>query len=402
MAAESHALASWLEREDVRELTRQYTESLKTREIDMGFNLFHLISDSYHRENLHSDMMEAILSPTGSHGQNDLFLRKFLEFLKARHGVNLRLEDYQTARVVREESRIDLLIYDETSHKAIIIENKINGAPDMDKQLVRYLEKVTKEWGYECDAIVYLTLNQKKFPDTPDWTDVERNRVNKLLQVICAYDESKNADLCAGWLTCCIETMASSEARGITSIASEAVVVLQQYRQLLQKLGQTMISKPVMQNFFELLNRKDNFDVARNVAELFANLPTYRCSRLYDKFTSQKEPFSSFFRYPNSPSSTLAIFRGIYGHPNIKLDLDCSAVDSTKVVLWNNTSEDPDSEDAGKILEKIGLKGQMALLPYTDQNKGFIRTFKFPTEEDSLVQFVCTFKKALKEYLSTI
>ena len=80
-AADIH-LSVWLQSAAIVGLTRRHDHFMKNREVEMGFNLFHLISDVYHRENLHSDMMEAIISPSGSHGHRDRFLQLFLDFLR--------------------------------------------------------------------------------------------------------------------------------------------------------------------------------------------------------------------------------------------------------------------------------------------------------------------------------
>jgi hypothetical protein len=71
-------------------------------------------------------------------------------------------KEFKSPVFTNERERIDVLI-EEPSSFAIIIENKINGAPDQDTQLERYIESV-KGQGISYDNIyaIYLTDNGEK------------------------------------------------------------------------------------------------------------------------------------------------------------------------------------------------------------------------------------------------
>ena len=43
-----------------------YRAALRKRDVDIGFNLFALISDLYYRENFHSDILRALIDPSRS------------------------------------------------------------------------------------------------------------------------------------------------------------------------------------------------------------------------------------------------------------------------------------------------------------------------------------------------
>jgi hypothetical protein len=388
-------LSAWLQSAPIVELARRYKGFMKNREVDMGFNLFHLISDVYHKENLHSDMMEALISTSGSHGHGDLFLRLFLDFLRKRHGVAINVADYQGVQVIREDGRIDLLIYDETSHKAIIVENKINGAPDMDRQLVRYLEKVTIDWGYTCEAIVYLCLNQKKHPDTPGWTEPERMKVSPLLRVVCAYDDGSEDDLYNGWLKPCLDASISNETAQPhidPSSKEEVAHVLRQYRQLILKLGRTLMNKPIMKDFYQMMLDQHQHDSAMAVASMVNDLPASRCQRVLDRFQQDASPFHKLSPYPHS-SSPLAIFHGL-GEGNIKLHVDCAGQGFTKLDFWNNVNDDPQGDLPRRILNDIGMVDSVS---YDSESGWFTKVFRFPSEEGELYRFIRAFKEKLKD-----
>jgi hypothetical protein len=193
-------------------LTGEYNANLKKRNVDIGLNLFCIISELYYRENFHSDILRALIDPKGKHQEQETFLHLFLEFIKS-HGAKINLLDYSNALIEREEGRVDLCIKDEDSKKAIIIENKINNAGDMVRQLPRYLDYVRAN-GYNCDAIIYLRLNGNTGPDTTGWTDVERTQVAALLKVICAYDETEK-DLLRGWIFKCEKIANNPDAQHI-------------------------------------------------------------------------------------------------------------------------------------------------------------------------------------------
>ena len=50
-------------------------------DVSLGFNAFALVSNTYHRENFHSDILAAILNPLSEHGEGALFLKQFLTFI---------------------------------------------------------------------------------------------------------------------------------------------------------------------------------------------------------------------------------------------------------------------------------------------------------------------------------
>lgn len=121
-----------------------------------GFNVFQLCKVD-HYENLHSAILAEFLNPLGAHGQDDTFLKLFLQstvddfseqFATSKASV---FTEYSTS-----DGRLDILITDDRG-KAIIIENKIY-ASDQDAQLKRY-EKFAKEKYHQNGyRLLYLTL----------------------------------------------------------------------------------------------------------------------------------------------------------------------------------------------------------------------------------------------------
>src|SRR6266699_2744300 len=158
----------------IKPLAQKYEKHRqKQKDVDIGLNLFELFSEYLYPENLHSDILHAFLNPAGKHQEQDKYLKLFLEFLRSQHDAKIDLSDYSRAEVEREESKIDILIKDRSSGKAIIVENKVTGAVDQPAQLPRCLRKVkgVKGNGYVCDGVIYLRLNRNVPPDRTGWDD---------------------------------------------------------------------------------------------------------------------------------------------------------------------------------------------------------------------------------------
>ena len=374
---------------DIEKLAREYHVCLQKRNVDIGFNLFALISDVYYRENLHSDILRAILDPHGKHGCDNRFLILFLDLLRL-HNVHVVDADFANADVVREEGRIDILIRDSISRKAIIIENKINGAGDMDRQLARYLEVIT-ERGYTCASIVYLCLNREKFPETPGWETEERDRVNKLLTVVCAYNETQK-DLYNGWLRRSLEAaknvaMSSHESDDV----QDTVYILRQYSELITKLGGNVMNKPIMEEFYKVIIQGNRLKTALSLKQMLDDLADYRTERIVDAFRNDAAPFGRVTVYTNHPD---AVFMELY-YCGAHFGIDVwSDVDRYRLWFWDRGDEPCVNGRAQRMLERIGLINEFKQ-PGGECGKRFAREFDFPSQENDLYEFLKTFKHSL-------
>lgn len=127
-----------------------------------NFNIFEILKLRQDETKLHTPFLAELLSPNGSHGLKELFLRAFIE--KFLNNIDF---DYKSASVKSEFNigykseectkggRIDIFISDEQGN-AIIIENKIY-ACDQQNQLLRYYNYAKDE---KLNAyLFYLTLD---------------------------------------------------------------------------------------------------------------------------------------------------------------------------------------------------------------------------------------------------
>lgn len=361
-------------------LAVEFNANLKKRDVDIGFNLFAIISELYYRENFHSDILRALIDPKGKHQEQETFLHLFLKFIHS-HGAKINLLDYSNVLVEREEGRVDLCIKDKDSKKAIIIENKINNAGDMLRQLPRYLDYVRAN-GYCCDAIIYLRLNGDTGPDTTGWTDVERTQVMAILKVICAYNETEG-DLLRGWIFKCEKVAKNPDAQHI----------LRQYGDLIKKLGGNIMNKPIMEKFYKTIVEGENLKTAMSLRAMLDDLVLYRVEKIIDKFKSDVAPFRSIANYKDCD----AYFTGlIWKNAHLGLDIGVEP-ESYSFQFWDRNDREGIKGQATAILEKMGC-----LDDYTpNPNSGMLcKEFAFPSQEEDLIQHITTFKKKLGEVLT--
>lgn len=251
---ETWSKAVKLKLENIQNFLRENAERLRgladRRDTSIGFNAFALISDTYRKENFHSDIIAAILNPSSPHGEGKLFLRLFLKHLAAvakNQGAGKLAEELSKLslegpiEVKREDGRVDIQI--KAPEWMIVIENKINGAVDMERQLPRYRE----ECGIDrVKALVYLTAAEEKEPDMREWSPEERKEILPRLIKLVGFSETKTVrNLVDGWLVPCEEA-----AKGFAARA-----VLNQYNELVRcQAGETM-NQNELKGMFDSLSK---------------------------------------------------------------------------------------------------------------------------------------------------
>src|ERR1039458_9501760 len=90
-------------------LAGEHTANVRKRNVDIGFNLFELISDHYYRETFHSDILHAFLNPRGKHKAGHEYLQLFLKFIR-KWKPAIDLADYEDSEVEKEKGYVDILI----------------------------------------------------------------------------------------------------------------------------------------------------------------------------------------------------------------------------------------------------------------------------------------------------
>lgn len=333
IAAHEESLECFLEQSSP--ICREYEKS-KQQDQDDSFNVFYLISDLYYRENFHSDIIAFLLDTTEKHGYGDKYLSVFISLLQSIGCKRINQEDYKDATAVREEDRIDILIKSESSKRAIIIENKINDAGDMPRQLPRYYDFVTK-LRYHVDAIVYIPLERNKTPDQSDWTEEDKNHVLPLLKIIPAYDKSEK-NLVNDWL------------RPLESITSSIDVLstIRQYSRLIKQLNSNNMDTVILEKFYNQIKEGDNLKMAQSVRNMLNDLPRYLALRIFDKYRNRRAPFSKLsFWHPD-----YLIFEGSINNLFLKIDIECRE-DGYDVTFSAPEIKNPNLNDYNRIIDNV-------------------------------------------------
>ena len=116
------------------------------------FNIFSVLRAESDEVNLHSRFLAALLRQRRSRGAS---LRNLEDFLQSVVDIDdFRLDGVE---VERERHGIDILVFNDFSRQAVVVENKIR-APDQPRQLARYAESMENE-GYREPRLLYLTLD---------------------------------------------------------------------------------------------------------------------------------------------------------------------------------------------------------------------------------------------------
>ncbi|MDM8526079.1 PD-(D/E)XK nuclease family protein [Desulfococcaceae bacterium HSG8] len=170
------------------ELFKQ-TKRQADRYLSSDFNVFDLILPD---ENKLSDIIADILNIEGTHGQREIFVEIFVEFLRER-GLALDNDNFEVKREYYCDGKIDILLLGKKF--AIIIENK-PFADDQEDQIQRYKDCISKLFG---EKYVVIYLNKNKNNPTP--YSIPEDELNALIKekkfaTVSYYEFSKFLKLC--------------------------------------------------------------------------------------------------------------------------------------------------------------------------------------------------------------
>lgn len=240
---------------------------------DNRLNVFTIASDLYYRENFHSDIIKFFLDPNEKHNEGTAFLYAFIDFLNSSFNKKLSIikSNYKDVFVEREQERIDILVGSNESKHCIILENKINNAPDMQRQLPRYYD-VMKSRGFTIDAMVYLPLDVHKRPDMATWSEKDKQNVEPVLCLVPAFQ--KNCiSLVDGWLRPCTQLTSNIDC----------ISVLRQYSELITLLSNNNMDNVILGKFYESLLEEDNLQSALSIRNMLNDIPVYMKNRIMGK-----------------------------------------------------------------------------------------------------------------------
>lgn len=278
-----------LNNEELIDICDKFSElKEKINNYELGFNVFVLTSDLYYRENYHSDILKAFLNPKENHHQGNRFLFVLIDLLNNSFSkFEIDKQNYLESEAKREDGKLDILILSEISKHCIIIENKIKDAPDMPRQLPRYYDDMVSK-GYSVDAIIYIPLNQNKYPDTSDWNEDDFKKIKPLLCHLPAYTIDKTPNLVNEWVLPCT----------IVTDDIDCLSILRQYGNLVKSLNINTMDKSLIEKFYKILLEGENYKNVLSISSMLEDLPKFMALRLVDLFKN-KYPNIYVYHWPD-------------------------------------------------------------------------------------------------------
>ena len=361
---------------------------------DYDFNIFELMSDKFYRENFHSYIIAQLF-------KNEIILKKFLEFIKVDETVYLNdgydaVPEYYIKHEIKN-GRIDILIKSndkennedeenenkEKSH-CIIIENKLHGAKDEERQLRRYYEACKED--FEVDKIVYLpNLDKKNEPDEQSKEGIPK----ELIETIVGYDGNGKD----------FYTVLNDSLEEVKSNI-EWHLLLKHYLKILRLTGETKMDALTEKFYNKIKTEPEEYKKIQLIANMYNDLIKTRINNLASEFSGDNYKDKCFKR--DFPSEK----RGI--NYTIGIDVD----DNNSYLYLYSREEDTANDDNPKSIKKLeqDVKDIEAWLKkhklfdgfYFDDWSRWWKDFKFPEDEKALYDFTDKLIKCLEEDVESI
>ena len=317
------------------------------------FNVFTMASDLYYRENFHSDIIRVFLDTAENHKEGNAFLFAFIDFINKSFDniVSISKQDYESAKAERESGNIDILVSSEASKHCIIIENKMNNAPDTHRQLPKYYDRM-KGLGYKVDAIVYLPLNADKIPDQTTWTNEDRQHVLPLLCIVPAFQQN-GMNLVEGWLEPC-----TLKTKNI-----DCVSVIRQYSELIKILSKNIMDNVILEKFYNSLLVGENHKTAISIRNMLNDLPIYMKDRIYDILKSKNH--NNVWKWKQNPKH-------------------CGMIHDTpdgqyKIDIW--------SHECGYTIKVFGQNMSIKEVPWSENILAKLKQLNFEVKKDGYERY---------------
>jgi hypothetical protein len=229
------------------------------------FNIFEPL-ENYQKESFNEIILTHILDPKTKEIGNIEFLNIFCKLLpektEYRFGNDVVVEN-QIGN--KEYGFIDILISD--SQNAIIVESKINNAPDQPNQLVRYYIYVEEILKKKVLGIVYIRpiYDENKIPPLESYGkeyDTQTTEVRNILVPVSVISTKQKKDLCHDFLDVC----------SCNTTKEKAKVYIQQYSELLKiKGGSKMLTNVEKEMLEKLYSDAESVKKMQAIVEIVEN-----------------------------------------------------------------------------------------------------------------------------------
>jgi len=158
----------------------EFIENYRKAEAKHPYRI-NIIDELRARENAHSRILAKLLqfkTPNGEYEILESFVQYIIQEKKCSSFCNVHVKE---PYIQQEMESIDLWIKDKDY--AIIIENKIHGAPDQKEQLSRYIDSAKKMLNEEQIYVIYLTSTHEKKPTEQTWGEYKERFKERFLHL---------------------------------------------------------------------------------------------------------------------------------------------------------------------------------------------------------------------------
>lgn len=274
--------------------------------------------------------------------------------------------DFSSTIVERERNgRIDISLVDLNKKQAIIIENKVNDAVDMQRQLPRYFENLNNK-GFEVVNILYLSISGNKHPSKTDWNNDDKANLENKVTIMSGIERS-------GFFS--IESIISKSIINTKNI--DQIVFQRQYKNLLNKLGAQEINHYVMDELYSKIKSKNDLDELLTLKKLTEELPKYRAIKIREYFKNDATPFAEVQIWKEY---TTYFNKLIFKESNFAIDINC--YETYYDVSFFDRNADT-NESALKFIENTDLDFKQR-----EANSRLFKTFQYPEQEEDLYLFL--------------
>ena len=381
------------------EMLKDYDKYIEKNnfEENYDFNIFELMSDKFYRENFHSYIIAKLF-------ENEIILKKFLGFIKVDETVYINdgydiIPEYSIKHDIKN-GRIDILIKsndkennedEENENKekphCIIIENKLHGAKDEERQLRRYYE-TCKEY-FEVDKIVYLlpNLDKKNKPDEQSKEGIPK----ELIKTIVGYN-GENNDFYA------VLNDSLEEVKSTSNI--EWHLLLKHYLKILRLTGETKMDALTEKFYEKIKTEPEEYKKIQLIATMYNDLIKTRLNSLKEEFKGEYEQywFSKDF-YSKRRGIEYRIVIDVYDVSSwlslFSREEDTATDDNPKSTKkWQDNKDIEAWLKKHKLFEGFDNGG--------DYLARWYKEFEFPKDENSLYDFTKKLIKLLEEDVESI
>ena len=367
--------------EDMLQRYEEYIENNNFEE-NYDFNIFELMSDKFYRENFHSYIIAQLL-------KSEIILKNFLKFIEVNEIVYINngydvIPEYSKKHEIKD-GRIDILIKsndkennedEENKEKphCIIIENKLHGAKDEERQLRRYYEACIKD--FEVDKIVYLSPNSPKGPSDDSKKEIPKG----LIKTIIGYN-GENKDFHAV-LNYSLEEVKSN---------IEWHLLLKHYLKILRLTGETKMDALTEKFYDKIKSEPEEYKKIQLIATMYNDLIKTRMDYFAEKFNGENYKNKYFWRYFYSEKRKMDYCLEIYMYNNY-----------SRLKLFSREDAKNKWEQDIKDIEAWLKKHKLFEGFKQDEDGCWAKEFKFPKEEDALEEFTGKLIKLLEEDVESI